>query len=222
MPPMIAQIQKAPLTLPGTDSGGTKRDSHAITTKTENTNWNTLNLNAFRCVFTSWWNVSLNKVVGQLARQVKLKEKDFIEYNKYNTKNQGRVSECPKENEFRSGGQNCTTSEPENVREIFFSGTWIMTEQNAVSQVTRQGKTKQGSNWIIFQTPTMFSQNKFCSNPIIFQMSAEQIFVWPGYFPTDYKHRYRKLYLYEFYIYFSCVFALYICMSIWWWRMYCG
>ena len=40
-----------------------------------------------------------------------------------NTKNQGRVSECPKENEFWSGGQNCTTSEPENVREIFFSGT---------------------------------------------------------------------------------------------------
>ena len=62
-------------------------------------------------------------MVGQLARQVKLKEKDFIEYNKFNTKNQGRVSECPKENEFRSGGQNCTTSEPENVREIFFSGT---------------------------------------------------------------------------------------------------
>ena len=54
-------------------------------------------------------------MVGQLARQVKLKEKDFIENN---TKNQGRVSECPKENEFRSGGQNCTTSEPENVREM--------------------------------------------------------------------------------------------------------
>ena len=35
MPPKIAQIQKASLTLPGTDSGGTKRDSHAITTKTE-------------------------------------------------------------------------------------------------------------------------------------------------------------------------------------------
>ena len=59
-------------------------------------------------------------MVGQLARQVKLKEKDFIENN---TKNQGRVLECPKENEFWSGGQNCTTSEPENVREIFFSGT---------------------------------------------------------------------------------------------------
>ena len=59
-------------------------------------------------------------MVGQLARQVKLKEEKIIEYN---TKNQGRVLECPKENEFWSGGQNCTTNEPENVREIFFSGT---------------------------------------------------------------------------------------------------
>ena len=59
-------------------------------------------------------------MVGQLARQVKLKEKDFIEYI---ARNQGWVLECPKENEFWSGGQNCTTNEPENVREIFFSGT---------------------------------------------------------------------------------------------------
>ena len=210
MPPMIAQIQKAPLTLPGTDSGGTKRDSHAITTKTENTNWNTLNLNAFRCVFTSWWNVSLNKVVGQLARQVKLKEKDFIEYN---SKNHGRALECPREYEFWSGGQNCTTNEPENVREIFFSGTWIMTEQNAVSQVTRQGKTKQVQTELSFKRPQCFHKTNSAPTQLSFKCQLRK-------FPSDLAIFLRTtsndagictcLWLCELYVYFSCLFEVYL------------